>query len=66
MKQKMNDGNYYSIEIPNLASKTKYVIVIPCQSRDFPLSNAIIATYHRPSLVSLLFIAWIPTSFLNL
>ena len=35
------------------------IIAIPCQSRDFPLS-------YGSSLVSLLFIAWIPTSFLHL
>ena len=40
----MNNGSYYSIaqwEIPTLAHK---IIVIPCQSRDFPLSYAVIAT----------------------
>ena len=53
--------------IPKLALNPYFgiehkVIVIPCQSKNFPLSYAVIATIVL-LLFHYFFIAWIPTSF---
>ena len=69
VKQEMNNGSYYSIaqwEIPTLAWHTK--------SNNYFVFNAKVGfstelycnSYPCSSLVSLLFITWIPTSFINL